>query len=443
VKTKSIFFKKLVTVGLSAMLMLSLGMTAFAVREGKTPEGDDAAVPTLAITKELQMPEGTTTPEGTATFTFEAMGRKTEPDGTLDNTGPTPVISDVEIPFTTDDTGATTNGITKVVKESEDILDGFDANAFGKVGYYVYKVTEKAEGFTLADGETMDYSQAVYEVTFSVFDNANGAPGEKYFAGVAVHEKNNDAGAEVTGDATKRDGAATEDKSGNGFRFVNTFVRRIIVPDPDNPDAKVDRGLIIEKIVAGELGDKTAYFPFMVEVNNPTVMTKNYKGVYRAYFLVKDAQGAWQYASEAEAEEAKSGASFDVGKGGYYTDFEDGISQNINLKHNMRLVFTDIAAGATYSAMEDASVVQDDGYTLTLDHVVNGVAQEGDDLFVKIAKIGEKANSATFTNTKSATALTGILIDNLPYIALIGFAVCGLVLFVVAKKRKARRSSAQ
>ena len=108
----------------------------------------------------------------------------------------------------------------------------------------------------------------------------------------------------------------------------------------------------------------------------------------------------------------------------------------------MRLVFVNAAVGSMYSAQENNSVIAD-GYTVFINHTVNGMSHTSDELFTENARIGENANSVVFTNNREGNPVTGILIQNLPYISLIAVAIGGLVLYLVSKSRKACKHSTQ
>lgn len=49
---------------------------------------------------------------------------------------------------------------------------------------------------------------------------------------------------------------------------------------------------------------------------------------------------------------------------------------------------------------------------------------------------GEKENTVEFTNTYREVALTGVIMNNLPFLLLIGVGVCALGLLAVSKKRR-------
>lgn len=340
---KNRLFKTIAALGLSAMMLLSAGVTAFAA------EGGDPAPttePSLAITKEFQMPEGTTTPAGSATFTFTKVGIKDRLDGAVntDENNGQPEIADVEITFTADDEGTTNNGIKHVMKESDEILNlNVKAEDFPRVGYYLYTLTENADTFTLQDGETMDYSKAEYEVVFSVFgDKAN--PGKLKIAGVAVMEKKDDAGDDIDVPA-KENAGKTPDGSGNDFRFVNKFVRQIITTDPTDPDS--DSGLFVEKLVTGALGDQTSFFPFTVMIQDPDVMTADLADYKARAYIVEYKDGAWVDVSESDALIVYADAVTAEGKS--YIDFTSAAQTTVYLRHNMRLVFANVAVGSMYS----------------------------------------------------------------------------------------------
>lgn len=101
----------------------------------------------------------------------------------------------------------------------------------------------------------------------------------------------------------------------------------------------------------------------------------------------------------------------------------------VNLKHNERVVFTDVILGSKVSVEETN--------TQELTPSVEGTlleAQKGDKNITGIIGDNNGGNFAEITNTNDDTPLTGVLIDNLPYIALV--VVAGLGIFFFVKNRR-------
>lgn len=106
-----------------------------------------------------------------------------------------------------------------------------------------------------------------------------------------------------------------------------------------------------------------------------------------------------------------------------------GAEFKVNLKHKERVVFTDVILGSKVSVEETN--------TQELTPSVEGTlleAQKGEKSITGIIGDNNGGNFAEITNTNDDTPLTGVLIDNLPYIALV--AVAGLGIFFFVKNRR-------
>ena len=107
-------------------------------------------------------------------------------------------------------------------------------------------------------------------------------------------------------------------------------------------------------------------------------------------------------------------------------------TKEITLKHNQRLVFTDLDVGATYTVAE----TEDAGYTAAYVKTAEGTAAASVTGLSTNGTITEKDDSVAYTNTsKKDSKPTGILISNLPYIALALVAIGGLVAYVVVRRK--------
>jgi len=424
--------KKLFKVATSAILALllvaNLGLAAFAA------EGDDAT-PTLALTKELQVPAGVTTPEATFTFEFE-----TESDLEL---------PDVTLSFGAEDE-ANENG--SIVKITDDLLEGV---TFPHAGEYVYTVTETADTYVAEDNETMTYSLAEYTVRVLVKNadtDGDGDDDELVIDNVIVEKETDDNGQEpedtdeTDGEAVKVDaslpeagtgeggegsgsgsgegsgegsgsgegegsGNASSADGGNSFRFVNVYAKTTAV-DPETNEAK---SLEISKTVTGEYGDKTKLFSFELTLKKASTLTDEAQYVY--------------YIADADGEIEDTRASITTG-----TPVE------FQLAHGQKLVLLNAHIGTTYDLTE-TGVAE---YTASATVVENGVSTtedgtEGTDFTLEDKLIGEEDNSAAVTNAHDADSIieTGITINNLPYIMLVVVAVLGIAVVVVSKKYRA------
>ena len=155
--------------------------------------------------------------------------------------------------------------------------------------------------------------------------------------------------------------------------------------------------------------------------------------VFEAVILDKDtgkyyAAGDTDTATAAEVAGAKK-----------YT-FASG-TEIFKLAHNEQLVFTKIPFGATYTVEETDT---DATYTATVKYT-DYAAQTNPVDFTAGKKVEDKimtnnetiGNYAIVKNSRSTETPEGILISNLPYIALALVAIGGLVAYVVIRRRNA------
>lgn len=162
--------------------------------------------------------------------------------------------------------------------------------------------------------------------------------------------------------------------------------------------------LSVEKVVAGNLGDRGKEFTVNVEFTAPVDASGNYDVV-------------------------NSTISYDEDEGGKtISPVWDGnkASVQIRLHHEETVTFTNIPYGVTY-------IVTEEDY-----------ASEGykDEVIVYSDEANKKIDAdtpndtVTITNTKESPVDTGIVLDSLPYVLLIAVAVVGVVIFTARKRSR-------
>ena len=158
---------------------------------------------------------------------------------------------------------------------------------------------------------------------------------------------------------------------------------------------------------------------------------------YKAY--IKDSNGFVANITPNNKGGLGTGNSAD----GPYLLVPHGSDVTISLKHNQKLVFVDLEVGASFTLKELASA----GYIAGYELVLNGEepprsganTEPNQDLAIPatpVNYIGEEQNYVAYTNTRNLTTPTGISVDNLPYVVLIGMALAGLMGFAAVKYRK-------
>lgn len=123
-----------------------------------------------------------------------------------------------------------------------------------------------------------------------------------------------------------------------------------------------------------------------------------------------------------------------------------GQAKTFRLANGEQLVFTNLPVGMTYVVTEKGA---EDGYTPGVNVVENGVTTvtdrtaKSEGQFLNTVKddgknnlVGEKDNKVTFTNTYRDVAITGIVMDNLPFILLVAVAIVAFVSLAIMKRRR-------
>ena len=403
---KKTFLKKLVTASIAAVTALSVfrGVPTFADdNDVATAKATGETSAKVSINKVLNIAEGITTPEATFTFTF------TPKTGTSSNGAPYETIdssngqiTDKNVSYSGTDVLAT--GQTNIKKETGDI--------FREVNYthaceYFYTVAEKQNvGWNVIqkNGSPID---------FMTYDNRN------YEMHVIVKNKTT-GGTYISSVYFKQvspsvNGKVKPSESGTTYKydlFTNIYRKnagKITDPNEPNPNkpnvSKVDpnaKSLVIKKVVSGATADKSKDFTFKL------TFTK----------------------ASTETSQSITGKIGETSK-----TFVYGQETTITLRHDQSLVFDTIPAGTRYKLVETGS----QGYTASAAYKENGASKNqagtvSTNFTQDSILIGEKPNDNTITNSLPDVTPTGLLIDNLPFILMIGLGLAGFV--VLSKKRR-------
>lgn len=385
------------------------GALAFTLVGGAVianPQKAEAAGRPLNIKKVLNLPaEGVQTPYDTFGFKFTPVSFNEDTNVTTDekkNTGEiyVPLISAGVnyAPEDNIDNDTSTSG-KQVIRETEDALK--NAN-WKNAGQYVYKVTEYSPYQDEDDMKDMTYSKAEYTVSIFVKELEDGTF-EVY--DIQIKKDKKDDGTEVE-DAKKQEYKPGEgdDKKGNEFVFENNWDKK---DGNDNPGGGPEiqdadkKGFALRKTIAGENPSTTDRFTFSLNVTKPEGSHSD--ATNYSYYIV-DANGA--------KSEKLTG--------------EYGKDTELKLKHNERVVFAEVLLGSKVTAKETKSGTYIGKVKSSKFNGTDGKASEG--------IIGDQkgGNFVEFENKEQTP--TGLLIDNLPFIALI--AVAGLGIFFFVKNRK-------
>lgn len=403
---KKTFLKKLVTASIAAVTALSVfrGVPTFADdNDVATAKANGETSAKVSINKVLNIAEGITTPEATFTFTF------TPKTGTSSNGAPYETISDSNGKIAAKNVVYSKSDLlqpnqTSIKKDTGNI---FESVTYTHAGEYVYTVAETQNvGWAqiLKNSvpiDSMTYDNRSYEMHVIVKNKQSSGV---YISSVYFKLVSTSSTAKVKpsekGELYKYDLFVNTYRK-NAGKITNPNEPTPNKPKPENfnPGAK---SLVIKKLVEGDSADKTKDFTFKLTFTKAST----------------DDQGTF------------------VGQVGStsYT-FENGKEKTITLHHDQSLVFDNLPAGTRYKLVESGS----QGYKATASYNENGVIRNqtgtaSADFTQTSILVGEKPNDNTITNSLPDVTPTGLLIDNLPFILMIGLGLAGFV--VLSKKRK-------
>jgi len=403
---KKTFLKKLVTASIAAVTALSVfrGVPTFADdNDVATAKANGETSAKVSINKVLNIAEGITTPEATFTFTFTpktGTSSNGAPYETIDSTNGQ--ITDKNVSYS--GTDVLTTGQTSIKKETGDI---FREVNYTHAGEYVYTVAEKQNvGWKVIQKngspiDSMTYDNRNYEMHVIV---KNKTTGGTYISSVYFKQV-----------SPSVNGKVKPSESGTTYKydlFTNIYRKnagKITDPNEPNPNkpnvSKVDpnaKSLVIKKVVSGATADKSKDFTFKL------TFTK----------------------ASTETSQSITGKIGETSK-----TFVYGQETTITLRHDQSLVFDTIPAGTRYKLVETGS----QGYTASVAYKENGASKNqagtvSTNFTQDSILIGEKPNDNTITNSLPDVTPTGLLIDNLPFILMIGLGLAGFV--VLSKKRR-------
>jgi len=431
-KKKKALAKLTVSVVLAMILSISLALPAVAAEgPGGSIEGTEAHPAEAAITKVLELPVGTPTPQAS----FEFLVSPVEVDGCserVDLDG-MPVIGTngrVTIDLSTGSQESISGGVKQVYKESISLFAGIN---WTHTGVYTYRITEVEDTYACSTSEPiehMTYSPGEYKITVFVDRASDGTFYAKYIGTMVVVP-----GAPDQEGGDKVDPTPGGDPSVEGdysqLIFTNNYY---VINTPDNPDPTNDGVLRISKTVTGgALADHGQYFDFDITISNPETLIDPTR-VYKAY--VVDGRGV---VSPIPAAQAPAGAINNDGLYDYI-EFTTAALTRIQLKDGQSLSFVDLPIGSLFEARE----VDPRNYTASLVLKVNNVIEEsktagalGASLgLAKPAYVGEEENSLAFTNSYREVTPMGIAVDDLPYIIVAALALLSLAALITTKARR-------
>ena len=426
---RSLMLNLTISIMLAAILMFTLAISALPALAANT----DPAYPATeaAITKILKTPYGTKLPA----MNFKFVVTQTAEDEKAP-TAAMPDIGTVTISFDgkqTLDPGidGSKTGTDVWYLESKDIFAG---KKWPHAGVYEYNIKETALTNTASaknPTEVYAYSKAEYKVLVYVA-NING---QLKITHIGVLMIKNDAGATIEGTDQVKVNPTPGGDGGDKYIysqmiFTNSYVKTNDGTDPEKPD---DWTLAISKKVVGDFSDPSIYFNFKLSVYAPELL--NNPPAYNAYIV----------------EYNPAGGKYSVV--GTPIAFNSGVQKSFQLRHNQFLVFLETPVGMKYAVSEEGTAGYIPKAVVTYAGAAGAeeVGKKGEGLELPAAGnlvykdtlyIGDGVNSAAFVNDRGTTTPTGISMDDLPFIVLIGVGMMALAGFAVFKLRGKAKENA-
>ncbi|WP_315007105.1 DUF5979 domain-containing protein [uncultured Granulicatella sp.] len=399
---KKTMMKKIVTGVVAAGTILSLLQVPNVLAENEVASSQNEKNVVVKVNKELDIAEGITTPTATFTFKFAPKSGQNSANVPYETVTPTNgTIPNRTVTYNGSDT--LPQGKTAITKATDDIFAGV---TYENAGEYVYTVSEEQTGWTaLANNiDTLTFDTKTYEMHVFVKNKSQGTG--TYISNVYFVDTT--AGSTTAATAKKAGNAEPGTEGGSKVYkydlFKNKYTKKAgktgDSPSTINPNADA---LTITKKVAGGLASKTKNFTFKLTFKAAsTDETGTYTGT----------------------------------KGSEKIQFTKDVEKEFTLHDGESLVFPDLPAGTKYTLKEEGA----SGYTPSSAYKENGTLKNGSTgtqsqaYTVADVLIGEKENNNIVTNTLPEVTPTGLLIDNLPFIIMIGLGLFGFIL--VAKRRR-------
>jgi hypothetical protein len=372
----------------------------------------------IPVEKEVKVDKaGTLLP--TETFTFD-MTPADDLEGTETDSNKQPVSEGIALTSST--IGIKFDSSDDTSQKVATRTGYFDLNFtsdFDHTGVYRYYVTEnlpdslieynKENNTNRAENGYITFDTRKYIVDLYVSQDTNG----KYYVSEYV--------------VTEKD----KDTKPNNILFVNSIKCS---------------SLIIKKIVSGTEYQSGEYYTFRILIpkkGDTIVLEKNQKfigHIYNGNTLVIDPDRTDE---DGNVEIKVDGDTINENDYQYYTTFK--------LKAGESLEIDGLPVSMIYKVLEDTSVIPGGNeYTVTYDMTSTGKFFSGEGAAEKNniqlenqeytepikGAINTGENEIDFTNTRNINVGTGLSIDFLPYALVLIVAVCGSILFIIAKKRK-------
>ena len=285
-------------------------------------------------------------------------------------------------------------------------------------GEYVYTVKSTSTVKKAKTNDVFTESKAEYKLNIFVAQDTNG---KLYIKGLSIINTKTDAGADNT-DGTKVNGNPGSTTGGiasnfSGLKFVNEYVAKagsVDPTDPDVPDPNKPASYAFKVTNNTESkGTQTGSFDYTMTVTKPSEIATT-DNTYVYYVNGKQETGTYGAEVTFTSPDTKSMMIKSCYAGSKVTVEQKGVA---NWTATAKTMFNGKA----------------DSSTLT--------AAVGKNLKVENKTLGQKENKVDYTNTYKDIAVTGIIVNNFPFIIMIAIAVVAFAGIVAmnSKKRMNRR----
>ena len=378
--------------------------------------------PSAAITVEYKMGNDVVTPANDVSFTFKKISA---PTGMNESDMPAISVENVKFNAGEDLIKDTTATDIKVLrKQSKNFLASFktamdNSSTNMTTGTYEYTVKSTSNVTKAKNNDVFTASGAEYKLNIFVAQHTNG---KLYIKGLSIINTKNDAGTD-TGNNTKVDGNPGTTTGGiesnfSGLKFVNEYVAKAgstveptdpTKPDPEDPSTYAFK--VTNKVVNKK--DQLGNFEYTMTVTKPEGITT--------------ADESYVYFVDGEM------------KTGTY-----GVAVPFTLPADKNMMIRSCYAGSKVTVDQKGVV----NWTATAKTMFNGKADSstltaavGKNLKVENKTLGQQENKVDYTNTYKDIAVTGIIVNNFPFIIMIAIAVVAFAGIVAmnSKKRMNRR----
>lgn len=423
-----------------AMVLSLTAISAFATWEEDLAGKFETDLSKAVITKKMDVPEGVTAP--TATFYFNVTptvwpGQNASPAVAA----PTIDATKAKIEFTT---GSDKTGDQIGVLPLSDLfkLSGTGANITSP-GTYEFTVSEydntASENHPVSTfskvGDNNDVEEMKYDTTTTYTLRMYIVEGTDGLEPKAITVQKGTDSADANKKVDPKDeiveipgtegNPATYQHNGSEFLFTNYYTKKLV--DDTNG------AYYIQKTLDGS-ADSNAKYPFDITItlDQQTIDNAGTADIKLAGYIDNNSDAK----TEVVVNKTARTATF----------------TGIKLGKDQKFVFREFPAGATVKVEEKLStsgIQNQDKYTQTLTNLTAEAAAgqtnpanttaAGFDLVANSPVINAKNQNAVVQNKLDASQITpeGILISNLPYIALALVAIGGLVAYVVIRRRNA------